>query len=207
MLNYMEFLNLPGQIAFVLAALFFMSQLIGEFIELQGKAVPEIMKVRKYFARKKKESETMEQLPYMMEEVKSLLEHYNSDNINKRDWWINNVDTRLDKDDCEIIEIRNELGNLASILYDMDVRTKRREILDFAEKIVREDFVASYESFEYISTIWSEYNRIIEERGIKNGVVEKSIEIIEEEYEKRLREGKIVEMMRGMNFSPKINFR
>lgn len=207
MLNYMEFLNLPGQIAFVLAALFFMSQLIGEFIELQGKAVPEIMKVRKYFARKKKESETMEQLPYMMEEVKSLLEHYNSDNINKRDWWINNVDTRLDKDDCEIIEIRNELGNLASILYDMDVRAKRREILDFAEKIVREDFVASYESFEYISTIWSEYNRIIEERGIKNGVVEKSIEIIEEEYEKRLREGKIVEMMRGMNFSPKINFR
>lgn len=198
---------MPGQIVFVLASLFLFSQIVGELLELQGKVVPEIMKIRKYFARKKKERETMERIPAMMDEVKALLEHYSVDNINKRDSWINDVDTRLDKDDYAICEIQSKLNNVEDILYNIDVQNKRREILDFAEKVVNPNFIASHESFEYISTIWNEYNRIIEERGIKNGVVEKSVEIIDEEYEKRLRDGKITEIMRGMKFSPKISFR
>jgi transcription initiation factor TFIIIB Brf1 subunit/transcription initiation factor TFIIB len=81
----------------------------------------------------------------------------------------------------------------------MDVQGKRREILAFAEKVVDKSCFLSKESFDHISTVWGEYNRIIEERGIKNGVVEKSIEIIEEEYERRLREGAFIENMRGIS--------
>lgn len=55
MLNYIEYLNIPVKIALVLVVIFFSIQIIGEFLEFKGKVVPEFLKIRKWFARKKNE--------------------------------------------------------------------------------------------------------------------------------------------------------
>ena len=51
LINYIEFLGLPEKIAISIIALFFVMQIVGEILEFKGRVVPEIMKIRKYFAR------------------------------------------------------------------------------------------------------------------------------------------------------------
>ena len=69
MLNYIEYLNMPTKVAFVIATIFFVMQVIGEVLEFRGKVVPEWIKIRKYFKRKKKEREVLSQLPSMFEQI------------------------------------------------------------------------------------------------------------------------------------------
>lgn len=210
MLNYIEFLGIPTTIAIVLIAVFMIIQFIGELLEFKGKAVPEVIKIRKYFTRKKEERETMRKIPEVLDSVETQLsevnKHYNEDNIAKRDWWITSVNEKLKKDNEAIDDIRNKVGNIENVLYDMDVQGKRRDILAFAEKVVDPSCKLTYESFDHISNVWGEYEKIISERGITNGVVEKSVEIISQEFERRLREGEFIEEMRGMRFVPKAHF-
>ena len=52
-----EFLGIPATIAIALVGLFLILQVIGELCELKGKIVPEFLKIRKYFKRKKQEKE------------------------------------------------------------------------------------------------------------------------------------------------------
>ena len=54
MLNYVEYLNMPAKVGIILAAVFLVMNIIGESLEFKGKVVPEFVKIRKYFARKKK---------------------------------------------------------------------------------------------------------------------------------------------------------
>ena len=55
MLNYIEFLGIPTTAAIVIVAAFLCIQIIGEVLEFKGKVVPEFVKIRKYFRRKKEE--------------------------------------------------------------------------------------------------------------------------------------------------------
>ena len=48
-----EFLGIPATVAIVLVGTFLVLQIIGELCELKGKVVPEFLKIRKYFKRKK----------------------------------------------------------------------------------------------------------------------------------------------------------
>ena len=208
MLEYLnQYFNIPIVAIIAIVAFLVVANIIGEALEFTGKVVPEFMKIRKRYARKKQERETLAQMPEMMDKVKELLDdvnkHYSSDNIKMRDGWMSGVNENLKRNDNAIINIQDKLNNIEIVLYDMDVQGKRREILAFAEKIVDPNCFMSKESFDHISTVWGEYNRIIEERGIKNGVVEKSIEIIEEEYKRRLREGAFIENMRGISYTDK----
>jgi predicted Holliday junction resolvase-like endonuclease len=57
MIGLIEYLGLPATIAIVIVALLLVMQLIGEILELKGKIVPEFMKIRKIFKRKKAEKE------------------------------------------------------------------------------------------------------------------------------------------------------
>ena len=63
MLNYIEYLNMPTKVAFVIATIFFVMQVIGEVLEFRGKVVPEWIKIRKYFKRKKKDNEEIQEQP------------------------------------------------------------------------------------------------------------------------------------------------
>ena len=102
MLNYIEYLNLPTRIAVTIVGLFLVIQIVGELLEFKGKVVPEAVKVRKYFARKNRERETLSKMTDLMDEynqmAKTLVEvnrvlseidkHYSKDNISMRDEWI-----------------------------------------------------------------------------------------------------------------------
>ena len=204
MLNYMEYLNLPGQIAFVLASLFFMSQLVGEFLELQGKVVPEIMKVRKYFYRKKKERETMERIPYMIEDFEKLLNsfesHYSADNIAMRDGWMSNVNHKLDAQDELNKELIQKLDKNNRDTLSILIDGKRNAVINFASKVSDDDYRATREQFNRVFKLYDEYEQIIEENGMTNGEIVISYEVIKEAYEKRLRNHTFVEDVRGCSF-------
>lgn len=55
MISYVEYLNIPAKIAITLIVLFFCMQIVGEILEFKGKVVPEFIKIRKVFARRKHE--------------------------------------------------------------------------------------------------------------------------------------------------------
>ena len=52
-------------------------QLIGEIIELKGKTVPEFMKWRKYFQRKREEKKALKDLPIKIQEFTKTLSEFN----------------------------------------------------------------------------------------------------------------------------------
>lgn len=73
MINYIEFLNVPAKIAIVLVGLFLVIQVIGELLEFKGKVVPEFAKIRKVFARRKKERMLLQKMEKTIDPKSSLL--------------------------------------------------------------------------------------------------------------------------------------
>ena len=73
MINYIEYLNLPTKIGISIVGLFFVLQIIGELLEFKGKIVPEYLKVRKYFKRKRKEREALSKMTNLLEEYIDML--------------------------------------------------------------------------------------------------------------------------------------
>jgi hypothetical protein len=71
MLAYLEYLNAPAKLVIILAAVFLGIQIVGEILEFKGKVVPEFVKIRKYFARKKTERETLQDLPETLKRLKN----------------------------------------------------------------------------------------------------------------------------------------
>ena len=55
MINSIEYLGLPVKVGIVIIGIILVMQLAGEILEFKGKVVPEFMKVRKIFSRRKKE--------------------------------------------------------------------------------------------------------------------------------------------------------
>ena len=92
MLDYIEYLNIPVKVAIILIGAFLIMLLVGEFLEFKGKVVPEFVKVRKVFARRRKEREMMQKMEKTLDKVQvtmdELNKHYSTDNIQMRDEWI-----------------------------------------------------------------------------------------------------------------------
>lgn len=74
--NYIEFFldSMPSKIVIGLMILFGILQAVGEILEFKGKVVPEAMKIRKFFKRKKEERSAISQMPEMFKEHKQLME-------------------------------------------------------------------------------------------------------------------------------------
>ena len=108
MIEYIEYLNVPTKVALSIVALFLITQVVGELMEVQGKVVPEFVKIRKYFSRKKQEREILRQVPETLREVQQSLNefksHYDTDNIRMRDNWIKSVNESLKENDKWIKE-------------------------------------------------------------------------------------------------------
>ena len=77
--SYIEYLNLPAVVGMVIAAVFLIIQIIGGILDFKGKAVPEIMNIRKYFARRKREkaeaAETLKEVQALLSDVNN---HYSA---------------------------------------------------------------------------------------------------------------------------------
>lgn len=201
MINYIEFLNVPTKIAITIVGLFLVMQIIGEVLEFKGKVVPEFLKIRKFFSRKRQERQTMQEMSATIQDVKELLnsveEHYSADNITRRDQWMEWVNSRANVYDTAIADLKVSLDKNNDITMSLFVESKRSSIISFASYVVSPDNPVTREQFKRVFRIYDEYEDIIRENGLTNGEVDIAIRIIKESYESHLRNHSFVEDVRG----------
>lgn len=220
MVSFIEYLNIPTKIAIILVGIFFVLQIIGELLEFKGKAVPEFLKIRKYFIRKKKERIALSQLPDLLEEHKQMSQtinnvnrlladfdkHYSNDNIVLRDKWMKEVnehisdsEERRKEQDSLMRELNKKLDENSAITLSILIENKRSAIIDFASKVIDESYPVTKEQFNRIFKIYKEYEEIIEEHELTNGEVDIAIHIIQESYEQHMKNHTFIEDVRGYN--------
>lgn len=204
-MNYIEYLNIPATIAIILAIIFLAAQVLGALLELKGFIVPEIMNIRKYFKRKKEEREIIAKMPETLAKVESLLnevnQHYSDDNIAKRDSWMQWVNDRAKVYDAGLVELEKKVKENNEIALSLSIDSKRNFIIDFASKVVDENYPVTREQFNRAIKVHKEYEDIIEKHEIENGEVDIAIRIIEESYEKHMRNHSFIENIRGYDLS------
>lgn len=201
MLNYIEYLNVPSQIAIALIAVLFVLQLIGEFLNFKGKAVPEIMSIRKYFARKKSERKVIRELPNTIQDLKNIVnnidKHYNADNISMRDKWIDTVNNKLMAEDKLVRDLDKKLDEANKDIVSILVDNKRDTIIDFASRVSNHSVLVTKEQFNRIFKLYKEYEDLINKNGLTNGEVDIAYRIIVESYEEHLSNHTFIEDTRG----------
>lgn len=201
MLNYIEYLNVPSQIAIALIAVLFVLQLIGEFLNFKGKAVPEIMSIRKYFARKKYERKVIRELPDTIQDLKNIVnnidKHYSADNISMRDKWIDSVNKKLNMEDELVRDLNKKLDEANKDIVSILVDNKRNTIIDFASRVSNSSVLVTKEQFNRVFKIYKEYEDIISNNGLTNGEVDIAYRIIVESYEEHLSNHTFIEDTRG----------
>lgn len=201
MLNYIEYLNVPSQIAIALIAVLFVLQLIGEFLNFKGKAVPEIMSIRKYFARKKYERKVIRELPDTIQDLKNIVnnidKHYSADNISMRDKWIDSVNKKLNMEDELVRDLNKKLDEANKDIVSILVDNKRNAIIDFASRVSNSSVLVTKEQFNRVFKIYKEYEDLISNNGLTNGEVDIAYRIIVESYEEHLSNHTFIEDTRG----------
>lgn len=201
MISLIEYLGIPGTIAMAIVALLLIMQLIGEILEFKGKIVPEFMKIRKIFKRKKEEKNRQKEL---LENVqKSLNEinaHYSADNIAQRnEWmsWVNNRAVVYDEALDKLLLLQDKLNENNEITLDLYINTNRNRILDFARIVADDNALVSREEFNRIYKVNREYHTILAKYGKENGEVDIAIRLIEEAYDYRMKNRTFIEDIRG----------
>lgn len=201
MLNYIEYLNVPSQIAIALIAVLFVLQLIGEFLNFKGKAVPEIMSIRKYFSRKKLERKVIRELPDTIQDLKNIVnnidKHYNTDNISMRDKWIDSVNNKLMMEDKLVRDLDKKLDEANKDIVSILVDNKRDTIIDFASRVSNSNVLVTKEQFNRVFKLYKEYEDLISKNGLTNGEVDIAYRIIVESYEDHLSNHTFIEDTRG----------
>ena len=200
----LEYLKVPQNWIVVVIGAFCVMQCIGEFLEFKGKIVPEFLKIRKYFQRKKKEREVLAEMPTVLAEVKTLLnnvdQHYSADNITKRDnWmqWVNDKSKEYDNYGACLAELRMKMDENNAITLSLLIENKRSAIIDFASKVIDEKYPVTREQFNRVFKTYKEYEEIIEQHHLTNGETDIAIRIIQESYEQPMRNHTFVEDVRG----------
>lgn len=205
MISYLEYINAPVKVGFIIIACFVAMQVTGEILEFKGKVVPEFLKIRKFFSRRKAEKEEGRlMLKRVEQQLDAVNSHYSTDNIAKRDSWMKWVNDRSIVYDESISAINKSLLDVTQALKDntklteeMFVQSSRDRIIDFATKVADESIMVSREEFNRIFNVYDRYEKYIEEHDLTNGEVDVSIQIIRESYENRMKNHAFIEDVRG----------
>lgn len=207
--NFIEYFsdNVPLWVVVALMIVFGVMQGIGEFLEFKGKIVPEFMKIRKRFSRRKKEKEALSQMtdlmpslrmvPETLEKTAELLQnvdkHYSCDNIAMRDKWMNGVDSNIDEIHQTMKEVIAKLDKNSEDTLAIRIENMRSTIIDFASYVSDGDRPVTKEQFARVFKMYKEYEQIITVNGLTNGEVDIAIHIVREAYEKHLKEHSFLE--------------
>ena len=199
--SYIEYLHLPATVMLILAGIFAVIQVIGEILEFKGKVVPEFVKIRKYFARRKRERDMLHQLPDAFNKIKTLIDdfesHYSKDNIAMRDQWMEEVNRKLHENDSSIKELNDKMDQNNEHTLSLLIDSKRNTIITFASHVIDEGKPVTREQFNRVFKIYEEYEEIIRKNNLTNGEVDIAIHIIRESYEQHMRAHTFVEDIRG----------
>lgn len=205
MLNELQFLiesiGLPSAIVAAVIIVLVVLNIIGELLEAKNKVVPEFMKVRKWFIRRKKERETLEEMMRTLPEVKKSLEefraHYNKDNITMRDAWITSMDRHVEDSNRWKEEFCKKLDKNTQITLDIRIENMRSEIIGFAQLVSDDNCIVTHEQFDRIFRLYTKYEDILEEYDKTNGEAETAMRIIREAYAMHMKTHSFLEDMRG----------
>ena len=205
MIGYLEYLDVPLKIGLIIIGSFLVMQIIGEFLEFKGKVVPEFLKVRKFFSRRKQEknetAQTLREVKQLLSEVNA---HYSEDNITKRNSWMNWVNERAVVYDNSIVDITKNLADVTQALRDntklteeIFIQSSRDRIIAFSTKVADDNALVSMEEFNRIFKVYDDYENYLHDHNLTNGEVEIAHRIIEEAYELRLKTRSFTEYIRG----------
>lgn len=194
MIAYLEYLDVPVKIGLAIIGCFLVMQIIGEFLEFKGKVVPEFLKVRKFFSRRKTEkaetAQTLKEVKQLLGEVNA---HYSADNITKRDSWMQWVNSRADVYDKSIVDITQSLADVTSALNantklteEMFVQSSRDRVIDFSYRAADYNIFVSREEFNRIFKVYGKYEKFLEEHNMTNGEIDIVYGIIKESYKYRM---------------------
>lgn len=205
MMAYIEYLNMPVKVAIVVVTAFLVMQLIGEILEFKGKVVPEFVKIRKIFARKKQERELFNKMTDTIEQVQVTLndlnQHYSTDNITMRDKWIEKVNDKFDQYDKTMEELSKKIDKNNRDTLAILIENNRSAIIGFASLVTDETKPVTREQFNRIFKLYKSYEEIIQENEMSNGEVDIAIRIIREAYEKHIKDHSFVEDVRGYSIT------
>ena len=112
-------------------------------------------------------------MPAALENVKQTLDnfnqHYSSDNISRRDKWIENVNKCLENNDKCIKELSQKLDKNNEDTLTLLIESKRSTIISFASKVIDRNSQVTKEQFNRIFRLYKEYEDIISENNLTNG--------------------------------------
>lgn len=199
----LEFLGVPMIVVACILALLFLLNVIGSIFDFYGKVWPKIINFRRRRREKKEEKEKQARLlERLAEKLESFENHYNPDNIAKRNEWMQWVNDRADKYD----EAVQQIGELTKVLIkntemteEMFIQDSRTIILSFAERIGNPDTIVSREECRRVFKVYDKYEQFLEEHEKTNGEVDIAIKVIQEGYEDRLKTHSFLEDLRGYN--------
>ena len=199
----LEFFKITGPWAAGILGTWIILNIVGELIEKTGKIVPEFMKIRKFFARKKEEKKRQKQLLVNVETLlNDVNQHYSEDNIAKRNEWMEWVNSRAriyDQSIAEFMEMKQSIADNNKLTLDLYININRNRIIDFASKVANENVLISKEEFNRIFKIYQDYEAILEQHHMTNGEVDIAYRIIQESYKERLQDHTFLEDVRGYN--------
>lgn len=92
------------------------------------------------------------------------------------------------KSDKRDEEISSDIKKLTQMFIDKEIDDMRWEINNFATN-VSEGKPCSRDSFKHCIHVYEKYEKILEENGLENGEVEISMELINEVYKQKLKDG------------------
>lgn len=191
MIAYIEYLQAPAAWGAIAIAVLAGMNFIGEVMEFKGKVAPEILKMRKYFARKKRERQTLAELPETLAEVKQSLatmnSHYNADNISKRDHWMQSVDSKQEQDHKWIESLSEILSQIQTTVLSIRIENMRSEIIAFSSIVIDPEAPVTRDQFDRILRLHADYERILKDNDMTNGETTIAMHIIIEAYEDRMR--------------------
>lgn len=94
----------------------------------------------------------------------------------------------IDKSDKRDEEISSDIKRLTQMFIDKEIDDMRWEINNFATN-VSEGKPYNKDSFKHCIHVYEKYEKILEENGLENGEVEISMELINEVYKQKLKDG------------------
>lgn len=94
----------------------------------------------------------------------------------------------MQKSDRRDAEISSDIKKLTRMFVDKEIDDMRWEINNFATK-VSEGKPCNKDSFKHCIHIYEKYEQILSENGFENGEVEISMDLINDAYMRKLREG------------------
>ena len=209
MLEYIKFLdgyvNIPTKLIVGAIVLFICLQIIGEMLEVFGKVAPSFMKLRKKGQKKRERERKQEEL--LIAATKALEENnkkldeftslYDSDNIKKRNKWMDAVDSKIETNKDDIHSLADKLEEIYDISMKDHIESLRSVVIGFANRVSDKTSVLTHEEFRRAFKAHEDYEDFLEKHNLTNGQVDVAYRVISEDYADRLRNHEFLEDIRG----------